>query len=81
MVWSGLLNMLNNSKRFGLVHMISLESGQQASSTDNTDPLNDPNYADPFIDESLKKKQESWADFCQNRAKAVCGQLRKVFEH
>lgn len=36
-----------------------LESGiTQAPSTENTDPLNDPNYADPLIDESLKKKQE-----------------------
>jgi len=35
-----------------------LESGTHSSSTENTDPLDDPNYADPLIDESLKKKQE-----------------------
>lgn len=37
---------------------ISIESGTHASSKENTDPLNDTNYADPLIDESLRKKQE-----------------------
>ncbi|XP_060850810.1 cytoplasmic dynein 2 light intermediate chain 1 isoform X1 [Rhopalosiphum padi] len=37
---------------------ISIESGTHALNTDNADPLNDTNYADPLIDETLKKKQE-----------------------
>lgn len=37
---------------------MALESGKQVSNPENTDPLNDPNYADPLIDESLKKNQE-----------------------
>ncbi|KAL5239847.1 hypothetical protein ACI65C_007257 [Semiaphis heraclei] len=48
---------------------MTLESGTHASSTDNTDPLNDPNYADPLIDESLKKKQEELKLFVDNYEK------------
>lgn len=37
---------------------MALESGKQVLSPEYIDPLNDPNYADPSIDESLKKNQE-----------------------
>lgn len=37
---------------------MTLESDGKSLITENTDPLIDSNYADPLIDESLKKKQE-----------------------
>ncbi|KAF0761709.1 cytoplasmic dynein 2 light intermediate chain 1 [Aphis craccivora] len=48
---------------------ISIESGTHASSKENTDPLNDTNYADPLIDESLRKKQEELKLFVDNYEK------------
>ncbi|VVC34099.1 Hypothetical protein CINCED_3A001829 [Cinara cedri] len=47
---------------------VAVESGQQSTLND-VDPLNDPNYADPLIDECLKKKQEEFKLFVDNYEK------------